>query len=222
MLCVPSTGSGSWGGFHPREIPHILVPGVRGAASPEVLCPCGIPLGHWDVCSWPQLCQALNAGSGEAVMDQGILSLPGHSISVPCFLHGKIKTSLLTLSTGSRLLGECWKSLGEAERGNVLPPSFLQAGKHSQSPHLHPSQHNVPLSPYLWVPLPSGAGISPGLVHSLWFGCSTPSLPRVSPKLSSPRHILESGIPRGKFLHLLHNGELKSSISVNSVMVGWG
>lgn len=40
-------------------------------------------------------------------------------------------------------------------------------------------------------------------------------------KLSSPRHILESGIPRGKLLHLLHNGELKSSISVNSVMVGW-
>lgn len=94
-----------------------------------------------------------------------------------------------------------------------------QAGKHSQSPHLHPSQHVVPLSPDLWVPLPSSAGISPGLVHSLWFGCS--SLPCVS-KLSSPRHILESGMPRGKFLHLLHNGELKSSISVNSVMVGWG
>lgn len=48
-----------------------------------------------------------------------------------------------------------------------------------------------------------------------------PPCPCVS-KLSSPRHILESGIPRGKFLHLLHNGELKSSISVNSVMVGWG
>lgn len=78
---------------------------VRGAASPKVLCPCGIPLGHWDVCSWPQLCQALDAGSGEAVMDQGILSLPGHSISVPCLLHGKIKTSLLILSTGEQTAG---------------------------------------------------------------------------------------------------------------------
>lgn len=41
-------------------------------------------------------------------------------------------------------------------------------------------------------------------------------------KLSSPRHFLESGILRGKFLQLLHSGELKSSISVNSVMAVWG
>lgn len=41
-------------------------------------------------------------------------------------------------------------------------------------------------------------------------------------KLSSSRHILESGMSRGKFLHLLHSREFKSSISVNSVMVGWG
>lgn len=105
MLCAPSTGSGSWGGFHPAEIPDILIPQRRGAASPKVLCPCGIPLGHWDVCSWPQLCQALDAGSGETVTDQGILSLPGYSISVLCLLHGKIKTSLLVLSTGEQTAG---------------------------------------------------------------------------------------------------------------------
>lgn len=80
-------------------------PGVRGAASPRALCPCGISLGQWDVCSWSQVSQALRAGSGKAVMDQGILSLPGHSISVPCFLHGKTKTSLLILSTGERTAG---------------------------------------------------------------------------------------------------------------------
>lgn len=88
-------------------------------------------------------------------------------------------------------------------------------------PSHHISTHPSTLCHY---PLTCGS-LCPPLLGSLLAlftvsGLDVPP-PSVS-KLSSPRHILESGMPRGKFLHLLHNGELKSSISVNSVMVGWG
>lgn len=95
----PSTGSGPWGGFHPSETPPVLVPRGQGCRQPQGVVSLWDPPGALGCV----LCQALTAGSGETVLGQGILSLPGHPTSVPCFLHGKVKTSLLILSTGRRL-----------------------------------------------------------------------------------------------------------------------
>lgn len=64
-----------------------------GVVSLQVWC----PLGHWDVCSWPQGSQA-----PDAVMDEGILSLPcaacGPGQVIPSVLHA---FSMATLKTGS-------------------------------------------------------------------------------------------------------------------------
>lgn len=200
---------------------------VPGVVSLQVWDPLG--LGQWDVCSWPQVSQALTAGTGKAGMDQGILSLPGTACGpgqlIPPLFHAFSMAKYKQPPTPQCWGADCWEeaaSLWVRQRIGKCPFSIISAGRETfPGTTSSPIPARCPLSPFLRVPLPSGAGISPGLAQSLvWVFHPLPA-PCVS-ELSSPRCILESGISKGKFLHLLHSGGLRSSTSVNSVVVGWG